>query len=145
MKAAQARSDSLGPVEYATLRRLCGLMVPAVGGRPGAIEAGVPEFLDFLISQSPSTRQNLYRSGLDLMDKEARKQSAKAFADQSDSEAAVQLQPLRQSSSAGETASLFLQAAKEDILRATFNSREWAAASTQRRGSATGTYWRTID
>lgn len=133
------------PVEFATLRRLCSLILPAVGGKPGSIDAGVPEFLDFLIGQSPATRQNVYRSGLDLLEKGARRQSAKAFAELSDSEATSQLTPLRDPSAAKDTTYLFLQAAKEDILRATLNSREWAAASTQRRASATGTYWRTIE
>src|SRR5579862_854756 len=43
-----------------TLRRLCEMLMPA-GENPGAVEAGVPEFLDFLIGTSPGGRQQLYR------------------------------------------------------------------------------------
>jgi hypothetical protein len=45
--------------QFAALQKLGGILTP------GAIEASAPEFLDFLLSQSPSDRQQLYRAGLD--------------------------------------------------------------------------------
>lgn len=147
--SASGMAGFFNPVEFANLSRLCSLMVPAAGGKPGAIEAEVPDFLDFLIGQSPGARQHLYRTGLDLLQKGAQRRYQKTFAELSDSEGATQLEPLREAAStpsaAGDELRMFLQASKEDILRATFNSRQWAGAATQRRGAAVGTYWRSIE
>src|SRR6185437_10737736 len=35
--------------QFATLRQLCEVLMPPLKGAPGAIDAGTPEFLDFLI------------------------------------------------------------------------------------------------
>ena len=59
--------------EFAVLRRLSELLMPADKGNPSALEAGAPEFLDFLIAQSPSERQSLYREGLDRLESDARR------------------------------------------------------------------------
>ena len=49
--------------QFAALRRLGQILVPARPNAPGAIEAEAAEFLDFLIGQSPADRQSLYRDG----------------------------------------------------------------------------------
>src|SRR5437762_21919 len=41
------------PSQLETLRRLGDLLAPPLNGKPGANDAGVPEFLDFLIGESP--------------------------------------------------------------------------------------------
>ena len=66
--------------QYAALRHLSNLVMPPLNGNPGALEARAPEFLDFLLSQSPADRQQLYRSGLDLLNSRASKQFGKPFA-----------------------------------------------------------------
>src|SRR5438876_11469298 len=49
--------------QFAALRRLGQILVPARPNAPGAVEAEAAEFLDFLIGQSPADRQSLYRDG----------------------------------------------------------------------------------
>ena len=43
--------------QLATLRQLCEVLMPPLKNAPGALDAGAPEFLDFLISVSPADRQ----------------------------------------------------------------------------------------
>lgn len=132
-----------------TLRRLADLLVPRINEKPGANDAGVSEFLDFLISDSPHERQVLYSSGLDRLDSEARRRYAKPFNVITPEQATSLLQPLHQNWSfqgPSDSFGRFLHAAKEDIVRATINSREWAAAGSQRRGSGgVGSYWYSLD
>jgi len=114
---------------YAALEKLAGQILPAVGTRPGAVEAGVPAFLDFLISQSPADRQKLYRDGLDRLHKGATIDSLTepwTYKTPTD--------PFKR----------FLREAKEDILQATFASREWIAARSERRGGS-GTYYLAVE
>src|SRR3954451_9241720 len=72
-KLATATADAVGDAlpryfaapQLAALRRLGDLMLPPAPGRASAGDAKAAEFLDFLISQSPTERQSLYRNGLD--------------------------------------------------------------------------------
>ena len=59
--------------QLAALRRLSELLLPAMGETPGALEARAPEFLDFLIGESPAERKQLYRAGLDALNAGARR------------------------------------------------------------------------
>src|SRR5947209_4013855 len=43
--------------QFNSLRKLSAVLMP------GALEARTPEFLDFLLSESPADRQRLYREG----------------------------------------------------------------------------------
>jgi hypothetical protein len=135
--------------QHAALARVCDLILPAAGSKPGAKEAGASDFLDFLIARSPADRQALYRTGLDRLNGESRRRFAKPFADISDSQAAALLTPLQQSwtfDGPADPVARFLVTVKEDALRATVNSREWAAASTGRRGgSGVGAYWYSME
>jgi Gluconate 2-dehydrogenase subunit 3 len=132
-----------------TLRRLADLLVPAVDGKPGASAASVPEFLDFLVGESPHDRQALYKSGLDHLELEARRRYAKPFTGISNEQAHGLLAPLQENwtfQGPPDAFGRFLHAAKEDVLRATLNSREWAAAGSARRGSGgVGSYWYSLD
>ncbi len=67
------------PAQLASLTRLCEILMPS-GDLPGAIDAGVPVFLDFLIGASPAGVQQLYRSGLDGLEHRSRSRFGKAFA-----------------------------------------------------------------
>ena len=62
---------------------------------PGALEAEAPEFLDFLIGQSPAERQQIYRTGLDILNAQAMKQFKKNFAEVDETQANTLLAPLR--------------------------------------------------
>jgi hypothetical protein len=146
---ADARPRFFAAQQYATLGRLCDLLGPAYNGKPSARQAEVPQFLDFLLSQSPADRQVLYSQGLDQLDIDARQRSGKAFADLSDSEAAPLLAPLRAGWTWKAPADLtgrFLREAKNDILRATVNSKPYAdAAAGSRRATGVNPYWDVID
>lgn len=133
-------------LQFAALRKLSTILMPALNGNPGAIEAGAPEFLDFLISQSPAERQQIYRSGLDILNTQATKQFKKSFADLEEAQAATLLAPLRQPwtyDPPTEPLARFLRDAKQDVRTATMNSREWNTAGGRRSGI--GQYWFPID
>ncbi len=127
--------------EFETLETLARTLMPAFNGRPGAIEAGAPRFLDFLLSQSPAEHQQLYRTGLARL-------AEQGFAKMSPAEAAKALSPLEQPwtyAAPADPLERFLRAAKDDILQATANSREWAASSRSRNSGGTSYYYFPIE
>jgi hypothetical protein len=137
------------PDGLSALRRLGEILVPARQNTPGAIEAEAAEFLDFLIGQSPADRQSLYREGTARLNQEARSRYGKTFAGLSDSEADPILAPLREAwtyQEPGDPFARFLRATKNDMIQATLNSRQWAAAASGRRAaSGLNTYWFPIE
>jgi hypothetical protein len=110
--------------------------MPPFNGRPGAIEAGVPRFLDFLLSQSPADRQTLYRQGLQAFAKLDASQAKQALAE---------LQRPWTYAGPSDPLARFLRAAKDDILQATINSREWASSSRSRTAGGTSYYYFPIE
>lgn len=148
---AEMQPQFFSAPQYAALRKLSEILMPRVGDVPGAIEAGAPEFLDFLISQSANDRQALYRDGLDALNNATKKRFSKTFADVNAEEAAPLLAPLRQQwtyDPPTDPLARFLWAAKQDVRTATVNSREYtiaAASGGGRRGSGVGLYWYPLD
>ncbi len=133
-----------------------GLLVPPLDGKPGASEAGAALFLDFLISESPHDRQQLYRRGLDGLNASAHQPFNQSFADLDASQAGTILKPLLAvrfwpEDMPEDPMQHFIAQAHQDLHTATANSREWAVASTSgsggRRGfnQAAGLYWNPID
>jgi len=136
--------------QMAALRRLGDLLVPRMANRPGAREAKAAEFLDFLLSQSPADRQQLYRAGLNRLQSEARNGSKAAFEDLTPQQADAILAPLHAAwtyAAPTDPFAFFLREVKEDLLTATANSREFADAQTAagRRGTGVGTYWYPVE
>ena len=136
--------------QFNALKRLGDLLLPAYAGRPGAAEAGVAEFLDFLLSQSPADRQALYRGGLDSLNAGARQRHQKPFGTLSAVEAAPLLAPLKDAweyNPPKDPLALFLREAKSDVFKATVNSREMAQAQSagRRRAAGMNPYWHIID
>ena len=138
-----------GP-QLAALRRLSDLVMPAGvmpdgTGAPGALEAGAPEFLDFLIGQSPQPLKMLYRTGLEALNARATARYGKVFAALDEEKADALLSPLRAAwtwSPPSDPFAVFLRHAKADVLTATMNSREWITAAQRNRASGgSGTYW----
>jgi hypothetical protein len=130
--------------QFAALQKLGGILTP------GAIEASAPEFLDFLLSQSPSDRQQLYRAGLEGLNTQATRRFTKPFADLDANQADELLAPLRERWTyrpPADPIARFLLAAKLDLRTATMNSLEWntAAKSGARRAGPSGLYWYPID
>src|SRR5437588_846610 len=68
------------PGQLAALSRLSDLIVPATNGVPGALAVQAPQFLDFLIGQSPKARQTIYCQGLDGLNSRAKHQFHSDFA-----------------------------------------------------------------
>ena len=66
--------------EYATVRRLSELIIPADDVSPSAIAAGAPEFIDLLCSGSPEMAR-IYTGGLGWLDHEMGKRSGANFID----------------------------------------------------------------
>jgi hypothetical protein len=118
--------------QFAALRALCAKILPPSGEMPGAIEAGVPEFIDFLIRKSPGDRQQLYRNGLDRL-------AAEPGAIDSAIGAKWGFY------GPGDPFARFIHDAKLVIFQATMNSREWAEAGRTRRAGGTNYYWRVIE
>jgi hypothetical protein len=136
--------------QMAALRRLSDIVLPPIGTTPGALACGVPEFLDFLISESPLPRRSLYRSGLDALNTRAIAKFGIAFTGLDNAQADSLLGPLREPWTEHDPAdpyAAFLRGAKADILTATIDSREWISVVSQRsrREGGIGTYWLPAD
>jgi hypothetical protein len=134
------------PLEFATLKRLAAIIVPAQPDTPGAIEAEAPEFLDFLIGASPLARKALYREGLDRLHVAAHRKRGVDFAKLDIADADSLLEPLRAPwtyRAPSDTLAHFLVTVKADLIEATVNSRPYIeAVSKRRRGAAgVGQYW----
>lgn len=96
-KPAAPRTGAYRPVffgaaEYALLSRLTDLIIPATD-TPGAIGAGVPEYVDRVVSLNPE-HQGLMRAGLEWLDGHARELFAGRFVDASEAQQIQILQPL---------------------------------------------------
>jgi hypothetical protein len=138
--------------QFAALRKLSDVLMPPINGAPGALDAHAPEFLDFLIGQSPADRRQVYRAGLDALNAQARKKFNKGFAEVDASQAAELLAPLRESwtfDPPADPLARFLRTAKQDVRTATMNSHEYvsvAGSSGGRRGfGGQGLYWYPLD
>lgn len=136
--------------QFAALKKLSEILMPPLNNMPGALEAGAPEFLDFLIGKSPADRQQLYKGGLDALNAQATKRFGKAFAEVAEAQAVELLAPLRQPwtyEPPTDPFARFLREAKQDVRTATMNSREYTAAGSSggRRGGGIGQYWYPID
>jgi hypothetical protein len=141
--------------QFATLTKLAAVMMPPMKGKPGAIEAKAPEFLDFLISVSPLDRQELYGVGLDKLNAHAADRFHKPFSELNSVQVDAILRPLLVARPWPEDfpddpLKNFIARVHEDLRKATMNSREWADSSRGHpfaRGfnRAAGFYWRPID
>jgi hypothetical protein len=144
-------TTTFNPSQLAALERLGELMVPAWEGRPGATGAGTARFLDFLIGCSPKERVDLYCKGLDALNTQSTQRFGGPFSAVSVEQAEALLSPLRQSRGPetvkDDPLMNFLEAAKGDLLRATFNSRPYidALSQTRRPRNASRFYWYPIN
>jgi hypothetical protein len=154
--AGQAAPHYFTTAQFATLRKLGGILVPPLKNKPGALEAQAPEFLDFLISVSPGDRQKLYQFGLDTIEKQSKDQFQKSFCDLDAQQADRILRPLLVARPwpedlPNDPLQSFVAQVHEDLRTATMNSREWAAASEKsghhftRGFRNSGYYWSPID
>lgn len=143
------RTSFFDILESNALRALAAALVPAHNGMPGAIECGVPEFLDFHTAQAPPDRQQLWRSGLNSLDARSLARFGARFHTLTPAQTAEILAPLQQKWTfygPSEDFDRFLWQARADMLTATLNAREYAEANTGRRAAAASNYyWRSLD
>lgn len=85
LQAQQARQDPAGftprfftATEYAAVTLLAETIIPKDERSGGAIEAGVPEFIDFMMIDQPS-RQVAMRGGLAWLDQESNARFGRVF------------------------------------------------------------------
>ena len=134
--------------QFSALRKLADLLLPQNGSTPGAVAAEAPEFLDFYLSQSAAPRQALYQNGLDKLNAESRRLTQKPFSEIDAAQADKILAPLSAPwtyNPPKDPLARFLREAKDDLFRATTNSKPFADARTGRRASGINPYWHTID
>jgi hypothetical protein len=149
---AVARTDAhfFTEQQTATLHRLCEIFMPPLKSYPGAIDAGTPEFLDFLIGVSPADRQQMYQSGLDRLDAEAKQHFGASFATLDKPQADQLLQPWLRTWMTDhpptEPYAHFINIAHSDIRTATINSEAWSQATAKgQQTQDVGLYWFPVD
>ena len=76
--------------EYKTVQRLSELIIPKDEVSPSALEAGAPEFIDLLCSQSEEMLA-IYTGGLAWLDRAVEKRSKNSFVDASPAEQTAML------------------------------------------------------
>jgi hypothetical protein len=148
---AQTNVNFFSRQQLATLRRLSEIFLPPLKGFPGATDAGTPEFLDFLVGVSPVDRQQMYQSGLDRLDSDARHHFNISFAEVKKEQADQLLQPWMKTwmndHPPTEPYAHFINIAHSDIRTATINSEAWskAAHAQGQRNEGMGLYWYPIE
>jgi Gluconate 2-dehydrogenase subunit 3 len=73
------------PHEWATVSILADLIIPKDARSGSATDAGVPEFMDFMMVDQP-TRQSAMRGGLAWLDAESVRRTTKSFVDAADAD-----------------------------------------------------------
>ena len=148
---ANTQAHFFSDVQFATLHKLSAILLPPLSGYPGAVQAGAPEFIDFLIGVSPADRQKLYRSGLDRLNAEAKKKFGIPFEEVSAAQANTLLRPWLRTWMPDHPPrgryEQFINVAHDDIRTATMNSQAWSVAATSsgEREPGIGLYWSPID
>jgi hypothetical protein len=134
-----------------TFRRLNEILMPPWDGYPGALEAGAPEFLEFLIGASPEARQKLYLDGLEHLDSEAQRRFKAGFAELTAAQADEVIRPglkaWHPEHLPKEPFVAFMCKVQADIRTATVNSQAWSEAA-QRKGKPVpdvDLFWYPID
>ncbi|HVT94106.1 MAG TPA: gluconate 2-dehydrogenase subunit 3 family protein [Bryobacteraceae bacterium] len=143
---AQPRVGFFNASQFGALTHASNLIYPPFREYPGALECGVPAFLDFLLSESPADRQTLYRDGLDQLNS----RGGKPFGELTAAEADAVLAPLHQPwtyEAPSDPFAHFLRELKDDVQTATENSQPWLAVESRLNGhpEGIGNYWREVN
>jgi hypothetical protein len=148
---AETDAHFFNPQQTAALRRLCEVLMPSLKGYPGALDAGTPEFLDFLVGVSPRDRRELYVTGLDWLEAESQRTFFTPFAKTTNLQADALLRPWLRTWMTDhpptEEHAAFVNAAHTDIRTATINSQAWsdAARAAGHRSNGLDLYWYPVD
>lgn len=126
------------PLQMGTLTRMADVLVPSTSDKPGALQAQVPQFLDFLIGSSPDVRKQVYAGGLDWLESESQKKYSSSFAKLDDTQAAALLSPWLRTWMSDhpptEPHADFVNIAHDEIRTATAHSRAWYDATPHNEG-----------
>jgi hypothetical protein len=126
---ANAELTFFTPLQMRTLTRLSDVLLPPLNGKPGAVKAETPMFLDFLIGSSPEPHQKIYSGGLDWLEQSAQAKYKTAFAKLDDNEAGELIKPWLRTwmndHAPAEPHADFINIAHDDIRSATVNSKAW--------------------
>jgi len=148
---AETEASFFTPAQFTTFTRLCDLLLPSLGNKPGALQAGTPTFLDFLIGSSSEARKKVYSDGLDWLDVEAKTRYKLAFAQLNATQADALIKPWLRTWMTDhpptERHADFINIAHEDIRVATMNSKVWddASAAAGQDWVTGGLYWSPIE
>jgi hypothetical protein len=148
---AAADLSFFSAAQMRTLTRLSAVLLPPLNGKPGAVEAQTPMFMDFLIGSSVEARQKVYTGGLDWLEGTAQAKHKKAFADLDDTNAGELLQPWLRTWMSDhpptEAHADFINIAHDDIRSATVNSKAWMEVPSvgAEPGTERGLYWLPIE
>ena len=149
-EAASMVPHYFNAVQFAALTKLAGILVPTPENGVGAREANAAAFLDFLIGQSESDRQQIYLKGLDALNAQAKQRFQRAFDQLGEAQAVTLLEPLRKAwtyEPPTDPLMRFLHEAKADVRTATQNSKEFNTINpgNSRRMGGVGLYWYPLD
>jgi hypothetical protein len=150
-EVAESELRFFSALQMRNLYRLSRTLMPPFGGKPGAIEAGTPEFLDFLLADSAPERQNLYAGGLDWLEAEAQKKYKMSFFALTDEQVDVLVQPWVRTWMSDhpptEAHADFVNVALDEIRTATINSKAWSQTPATPAGEwgETALYWSPIE
>jgi hypothetical protein len=148
---AESGARFFTPRQMGTLTRLSDVLLPAVNGKPGALQAETPQFLDFLVGSSPEPRRKMYTAGLDWLETEAVRKYKLPFAGLDSAQAGALLEPwLRPWMSdhpPTEPHAEFINVAHEEIRDATVNSTAWSEVppAEGEESTAVALYWDPIE
>ena len=126
---ATAELTFFTPMQMGTLTRLSDVLMPPLNGKPGAVKAQTPMFLDFLVGSAPEPRQKIYSGGLDWLEQSAQAKYKTGFAQLDDNEAGELIKPWLRTwmndHAPIEPHADFINIAHDDIRSATVNSKTW--------------------
>jgi Gluconate 2-dehydrogenase subunit 3 len=148
---AQAELRFFTQPQMEALTRLCDLLLPPIGNKPGALQAQTPLFLDFLIGSSPNARRKMYTGGLDWLDAESQKRYKMPFAKLDNAQADATLKPWLRTWMSDhpptEQHADFINIAHDDIRTATVNSKAWSDVPSvdAQESTEVGLYWSPIE
>jgi gluconate 2-dehydrogenase gamma chain len=92
VKPAAYHPQFFTAAEYATVERLADIIIPN-DGTPGAKEAGVAEFIDFMVASDPELQYG-FRTGLTWLNAHAEQKDGKRFAELTPEQQTSLLEPL---------------------------------------------------
>ena len=92
IKPATYRSQFFTASQYSTIERLAEMIIPS-DRTPGAKEAGVAEFIDFMVANDPEVQYG-FRTGLTWLDAQSERTQGKRFTELTPEQQSSVLEPL---------------------------------------------------